>query len=282
MANALYTPTHCPSTGRKYTRAERTANNKLKLQAINAAKQASRQAPKPMSLREAIELVNGAAERHFTQGTDASKQALEQAKANLRNVEAAKAPKRKQAPKHTGGQFTLDFDAAPPKRKQVSKQAQEVASNLAKLEVNTRKALMRMTKAQLVDMILEDKPTPTPPSKPKRKQASKPKRKSAPKARKATPAQRVADRQERAHHGRPDTPVTPQAQAHTADVEAARKAARETGARNRRRQAFDLATMWAFSTSHGGVYTQGQQAELTRLLGSTDVSTYEDVVALTH
>ena len=112
--------------------------------------------------------------------------------------------------------------------------------------------------------------------------ASKPKRKSAPKARKATPAQRVADRQDRTYHGRPDTPVTPQAEAHTADVDAARKAARETGARNRKRQAFDLATMWAFSTSHGGVYTEGQQAELTRLLGSADVSTYEDVVALTH
>ena len=76
--------------------------------------------------------------------------------------------------------------------------------------------------------------------------------------------------------------MTPQAEAHTADVDAARKAARETGARNRRRQAFDLATMWAFSTSHGGVYTDGQQAELTRLLGSADVSTYADVVALTH
>ncbi len=199
MATAHYTPTHCPDTGRKLTRAERKANNKLRF-----------------------------------------KQELKAA--NL---------KRK------------------PKRKQASKPA--------KVVVSTKESLMRLTKAQLVDMILGDS-TPTPPSKPKRK----PKRKSAPKARKATPNQRVADRQERAHHGRPDTPVTPQAEAHTADVEAARATARQTGARNRNRRAFDLATSWAFNPGHGGHFTPEQQGELTRLLGSTDVSTYEDVVALTH
>lgn len=189
MATAHYTPTHCPDTGRKFTRSERKAANKARF------------------------------------------------KAELK----ASTPKPKRKP--------------------------------AKAGKPTKASLMRLTKAQLVDMILGDS-TPTPPSKPKRK--------SAPKARKATPNQRVADRQERAHHGRPDTPVTPQAQPHTADVEAARAAARQTGARNRKRQAFDLATMWAFNPGHGGQFTPEQQAELTRLLGSTDVSTYEDVVALTH
>jgi hypothetical protein len=250
MATVHYTPTHCPDTGRKFTRSERKAANKARFKAEMAKAAKARKAPKPTTLREAVELVNGTAERHFTQGTEASKQALEQAKANLREVEAAKSkPKRKPA----------------------------------KAGKPTKASLMRLTKAQLVDLLFkvssgDDLALPAKAEAPKRK----PKRKSAPKARKATPSQRVADRQERVHHGRPDTPVTPQAEAHTADVDAARKAARETGARNRKRQAFDLATMWAFSTAHGGVYTEGQQAELTRLLGSTDVSTYEDVVALTH
>ena len=202
MATATYTPTHCPQTGRKFTRAERKAANKAKFKASLASKR---------------------------------------------------------------------------KPKQASKQAGKQASKPAKVAVSTRASLMRLTKAQLVDLLLEA-PAKAEAPKPKRK----PKRKSAPKVRKATASERVADRQDRTHHGRPDTPVTPQAEAHTADVDAARKAARETGARNRKRQAFDLATMWAFSTSHGGVYTEGQQAELTRLLGSADVSTYEDVVALTH
>lgn len=195
MATAHYTPTHCPDTGRKFTRAERKAANKAK--------------------------------------------------------------------------FKAELKASTPKRKQASKPA--------KAATPTKASLMRLTKAQLVDLLLAT-PAKAEAAKPKRK----PKRKSAPKVRKATPSERVADRQARTYHGRPDTPVTPQAEAHTADVDAARKAARETGARNRKRQAFDLATMWAFSESHGGVYTDGQQAELTRLLGSADVSTYADVVALTH
>ena len=193
MATAHYTPTHCPDTGRKFTRAERKAANKARF------------------------------------------------KAELK----ASTPK--------------------PKRKQASKPA--------KVVVSTKESLMRLTKAQLVDLLMQ-----APAEAPKRK----PKRKSAPKARKATPSQRVADRQDRTHHGRPDTPVTPQAQPHTADVEAARATARQTGARNRNRRAFDLATSWAFNAGHGGHFTPEQQGELTRLLGSTDVSTYEDVVALTH
>ena len=201
MATAHYTPTHCPDTGRKFTRSERKAANKARFKAEMAAS-----SPKP---------------------------------------------KRKPA----------------------------------KAGKPTKASLMRLTKAQLVDLLFkvssgDDLALPAKAEAPKPKR--KPKRKSAPKARKATPSQRVADRQERTHHGRPDTPVTPQAEAHTADVDAARATARQTGARNRRQRAFDLATRWTFSPSGGGHFTSEQQAELTRLLGSTDVSTYEDVVALTH
>jgi len=197
MATAHYTPTHCPTTGRKFTRSERKAANKARFKAEMAAS-----SPKP-----------------------------------------------------------------------------------AKASKPTKASLMRLTKAQLVDMLLS---SPAEAEAPKRKAKAKtntkakPKRKSTPKARKATPSQRVADRQDRTHHGRPDTPVTPQAEPHTADVDAARSIARQTGARNRRQRAFDLATRWTFSPSGGGHFTPEQQAELTRLLGSTDVSTYEDVVALTH
>ena len=201
MATAHYTPTHCPTTGRKFTRSERKAANKARFKAEMAAS-----SPKP---------------------------------------------KRKPA----------------------------------KAGKPTKASLMRLTKAQLVDLLLSspaEAEAAKPKRKPKRKSAPKARKASTPKARKATPSQRVADRQDRTHHGRPDTPVTPQAEPHTADVDAARSIARQTGARNRRQRAFDLATRWTFSPSGGGHFTPEQQAELTRLLGSTDVSTYEDVVALTH
>ena len=194
MAQATYTPTHCPQTGRKFTRAERKAANKAKFKSELAAN--------------------------------------------------AK-PKRKPAPKQ----------ASAPKR--------------------TKASLMRMTKAELVALLMEV-PAPAPKRKPKRKKAA------AAKVRKATPQERVADRQARAHHGRPDSPITPQPEPIRADVERARSVARATGARNRRQRAFELATSWAFDGTYGGMFLPTQQAELTRLLGSTDVSTYEDVVAITH
>ena len=216
MATAHYTPTHCPDTGRKFTRAERKAANKARFKAELKAS-----TPKPKRVKRKGQLV-------VTHHDDA-----------LNTRVYTLAPKRKPA----------------------------------KAGKPTKASLMRLTKAQLVDLLMQ-----APAEAPKRK----PKRKSAPKARKATPSQRVADRQDRTHHGRPDTPVTPQAEPHTADVEAARATARQTGARNRNRRAFDLATSWAFNPGHGGHFTPEQQGELTRLLGSTDVSTYEDVVALTH
>jgi len=203
MATATYTPTHCPDTGRKFTKAERKAANKAKFKAELAAKVKPKRKPKPAT---------------------------------------ASTPKA-----------TQDLFRAP---------------------------LMRLTKAQLVDMILgttEDVPAAAPKRKPKRKKAA------APKARKATPQERTADRQDRTHHGRPAVgPITPQPEAPKADVSHAREVARATGARNRRQRAFELATSWAFDGTYGGTFLPTQQAELTRLLGSTDVSTYEDVVAITH
>jgi len=49
MANATYTPTHCPQTGRKFTKAERKAANKARYAAERAAQSAS----KPKSKRKA-------------------------------------------------------------------------------------------------------------------------------------------------------------------------------------------------------------------------------------
>jgi hypothetical protein len=60
---------------------------------------------------------------------------------------------------------------------------------------------------------------------PKAKSSKKKKRKQ--RKGKATPSTKVADRQEKAFHGRPDTPVTPRKVKHTASVEEARKSAQE-------------------------------------------------------
>ena len=192
----MYTPTHCPTTGRKFTRAERKAANKAKFQ----AEQAKLRKSKPASKR---------------------------------------------------------------KPKQASKPAL------------TQKSLMRLTKAELVSMLMG--------TQPKRESAPKPKRKGKGKqaSAKATPSTKVADRQERAHHGRPDGVVKPNKVKRTADVQATRELVQSVGAKNAKRRAFELATHWAYSPNFGGCFLPSQQEELTRLLGSTDVSTYEDVVALT-
>ena len=49
MANATYTPTHCPETGRKFTKAERKAANKARY----AAERTAQTATKPKSKRKA-------------------------------------------------------------------------------------------------------------------------------------------------------------------------------------------------------------------------------------
>ena len=213
MATATYTPTHCPQTGRKFTRAERKAANKAKFKATLASK------PTP-------------------------------AKASKRK--SASKPKASVLPSKPVPKATQDLFRAP---------------------------LMRLTKAQLVDMILgTTEAKPEPASKPKRKaKAAKPK---ATKARKATPQERTADKQERAAHGPKGVgPITPQPDAPKADVAKARKAGKAQGETNRRKRAQKLAMKWAFDTTYGGMFMPTQQAELKRLLGDVEVSTYEDVMA---
>ena len=206
MSQQTYTPTHCPETGRKFTKAERKAANKARYAAERAALAAS----KPKSKRK------------------------------------AKAQK------------------ASPKPKAVS--------------VPTRKAkLMRMTKAELVAIIVGSE---APASEPAPKRKPKAKRKAVAKGRKASPSERVADKQERGAHGAKGVgPIEPQSEGHTSDVKQARKATEAMGERNRRKQAKKLAMRWAFAPNYGGMFLESQQAELQRLLGSVDVSTYEDVMA---
>ena len=180
----MYTPTRCPTTGRKFTRAERKAANKAKFAKSQA------QASKP-----------------------------------------TKASKRK------------------PKLDPVEQEAVKLAE-------------------QAIKEILKRQAERTP--KRKGKQASA----------KATPSTKVADKQDKAFHGRPDTPVTPKQGPVGADVEQARKSAREQGLVNRLEHAMKLATKWAYTGTYGGMYTKEQRAELTRLTGSDNVSTYEDVMVV--
>lgn len=236
MATATYTPTHCPQTGRKFTRAERKAANKARFKAEMA-------------------------------------KAAKAPKAGKRKPAKASAPK--QAPKLPS--------------KPVPKATQDL----------WRGPLMRLTKAQLVDMILgTTEAKPEPASKPKTgkqlfeelgitsepspaQRKGKGKRKpKATKTRKATPQERTADKQERAAHGPKGVgPITPQPKAPKADTAKARKAGKAQGERNRTERAKKLAVKWAFDVTYGGMFLPTQQAELKRLLGDVEVSTYEDVMA---
>ena len=218
----MYTPTHCPQTGRKFTRAERKAANKAKFAKAQAQASASKRVTKR----------GGVTVTHFDDDAN-----------------------------------TRVYTFAEPKRKPASKPA----SKPAKASAPTKAGLMKMTKAELVAIIM---------ATPAKASASTPKRKGKQASAKATPSTRVADKQDKAFHGRPDTPVTPKHEPVGADVEQARKSAREQGLRNRLNHAMKLATDWAFKGAYGGMYTKEQQAELTRLTGSTNVATYEDVMAV--
>lgn len=172
----MYTPTHCPTTGRKFTRAERKAANKAKFAKAQA-------------------------------------------------------------------------QASKPKRTKTGKQLFE-------------------------ELGWTSEPSPNQVSK------RKPKRKDKQASAKATPSTKVADKQDKAFHGRSDTPVTPKQGPVGADVEQARKVSRAQGLVNRLEHAMKLATKWAYTGAYGGMYTKEQRAELTRLTGSDDVATYEDVMVV--
>ena len=71
-----------------------------------------------------------------------------------------------------------------------------------------------------------------PKAKSKPKAKAKPKRRRKTTTKKATPQQRVADRQEKAFHGKADSPVKPCSKAKTASVEAARQSVEQLGKAN--------------------------------------------------
>ncbi len=270
MAKATYTPTHCPTTGRKFTKAERRAANKAKF-----AEEQAKRTKSPKAKKAKVERKGQLKVTHLGDELNTRVYTIDK-------------PKATKAPKTTAEVFT-----AP---------------------------LMRKTKAELVEMLLElvdskpeAKPAPkadaapeftdeewasmddltsvsyrpvmldegTEPTKPKGRKAKKAKAPKASKARKATPTQRVADRQERAHHGKADSAVTKMVFGKPdADVEAAREAARNLSERKRFDRALSLARKWQYAANFGGCFLTEQQEELTRLTGHTGITTYFEAMAV--
>ena len=235
MAKATYTPTHCPKTGRKFTKAERRAANKAKF----AAEQANR----------------------------------------------TKSPKATKAPKTTAEVFT-----APLMRKTKAELVEMLLELVdSKPEVKPEPqadAAPEFTEEELASMddltsvsyrpVMVDE-SPEPP-KPKGRQTTAP---PARPARKATPAQRVADKQERARLPKADSAVTKMVFGKPdADVDAAREAARNLSERKRFDRAIKLAKKWQYARNFGGCFLTEQQEELTRLTGHTGITTYFEAVAV--
>ena len=74
--------------------ADRIAEAKHQVEMLMLYVESLQAPPKRTTLREAVEMVNGTAERHATHGTDETKAAFEAAKATLRDVEAGLAKRR--------------------------------------------------------------------------------------------------------------------------------------------------------------------------------------------
>ena len=74
--------------------ADRIAEAKHQVEMLMLYVESLQAPPKRTTLREAVEMVNGTAERHATYGTDETKAAFEAAKATLRDVEAGLAKRR--------------------------------------------------------------------------------------------------------------------------------------------------------------------------------------------
>jgi len=83
-----------------------------------------------------------------------------------------------------------------------------------------RKALAVKLLQEALDMVVNLEEVKEKPK------ASKTKKRRRKTTKKATPQQRVADKQEKAFHGKADTPVKPSKKARTASVEAARESAK--------------------------------------------------------
>ena len=264
MAKATYTPTHCPTTGRKFTKAERRAANKAKF----AAEQAKQKPGK-----ELFDELGWTSEK----GTNPTKSPK------------AKKAKATKAPKTTAEVFTaplmrktkaelvemlLELVDSKPEAKPEAKP--EPKADAAPEFTDAEWASMDdLTSVSYRPVMVDESPEPT---KPKGRKTKAPK---ASKARKASPTQRVADRQERAHHGKADSAVTKMVFGKPeADVEAARESARNLSERKRFDRAITLARKWQYAANFGGCFLPEQQAELARLTGHTGITTYFEAMAV--
>ena len=267
MAKATYTPTHCPKTGRKFTKAERRAANKAKF----AAEQANR-TKSPKATKAKVERKGQLKVTHLGDELNTRVYTLDK-------------PKATKAPKTTAEVFT-----APLMRKTKAELVEMLLELVdSKPEVKPEPkadAAPEFTEEELASMddltsvsyrpvMVDESPEPT---KPKGRKTKAPK---ARKARKATPAQRVADKQERARLPKADSAVTKMVFGKPdADVDAAREAARNLSERKRFDRAIKLAKKWQYARNFGGCFLTEQQEELTRLTGHTGITTYFEAVAV--
>ena len=233
MAQPTYTPTHCPQTGRKFTRAERKAANKAKFRATLTSKPAKASKPKPTKTGK--RMFEELCEQMERQGGE--------------SLTPTPKPKRKPA------------KASAPVRN-----AEAILQDL----IAGRMTLKALRAEAAAGTLL----------KPASKRKAKAVKGTTATVRKATPQERTADKQERAAHGPKGVgPITPTSTPRKADVSTAKQVSAAQGERNRRKHAMKLATKWAYSSNYGGQFLPEQQAELMRLTGLTEVSTYEDVMA---
>jgi len=229
MAQPTYTPTHCPQTGRKFTRAERKAANKAKFRATLTSK------PAKASKR--------------TKSKNWTKGVVERTTLVETTILPTPKPKRK-----------------PTKASAPVRNAEAILQDL----IAGRMTLKALRAEAAAGTLL----------KPASKRKAKAVKGTTAKVRKATPQERTADKQERAAHGPKGVgPITPTSTPRKADVSTAKQVSAAQGERNRRKHAMKLATKWAYSSNYGGQFLPEQQAELMRLTGLTEVSTYEDVMA---
>jgi hypothetical protein len=237
MAQPTYTPTHCPQTGRKFTRAERKAANKAKFRATLTSK------PAKAGKRKAGKRVERKGQLVVTHLGDALNTRV----------------------------YTLDAPTPKPKRKPAKASAPVRNAETILQDLIAGRMTLKSLRAEAAAGTL---------LKPASKRKAKAVKGTTAKVRKATPQERTADKQERAAHGPKGVgPITPTSTPRKADVSTAKQVSAAQGERNRRKHAMKLATKWAYSSTYGGQFLPEQQAELMRLTGLTEVSTYEDVMA---
>ena len=300
MAKATYTPTHCPKTGRKFTKAERRAANKAKF----AAEQAKRtKSPKAKAAK--VERKGQLKVTHLGDELNTRVYTIDKPKAD-KVRESKERLFRDSFMRLTKAELVdhIMATAKPVYDKQGRRDDSAVEAMMARIDAKladngiTAKPAPKadaapefteeewasmddLTSVSYRPVMLDESPEPTKPKGRKAKKAKAPKASKARKARKATPAQRVADRQERAHHGKADSAVTKMVFGKPdADVEAAREAARNLSERKRFDRAIALARKWQYAANFGGCFLTEQQEELTRLTGHTGITTYFEAMAV--